>query len=162
MKAATDDDLDRIMAIMDAAFDPAWGEAWTRRQISDSLLFPHTHYRLLGSDNQRGSEAAGFTLVRAAPGEEELLLVAVRPEHRGRGLGRALIEQALGDARARRAERMFLEMRFNNPAEQLYRSLGFEPIGRRREYYRLPNGERIDAITFACQLSVDVDGNQLG
>ena len=44
------DDLDRIMAVMDAAFDPAWGEAWNRRQVSDSLAFPHTHFRLLGAD----------------------------------------------------------------------------------------------------------------
>lgn len=143
------DDLDRLMAVMDAAFDPAWGEAWTRRQVSDSLVFPHTHYRLIDGNEGAEGPAAGFTLVRAAPGEEELLLVAVRPEHRGRGLGRQLIEQAFDDARARRAERMFLEMRHNNPAERLYRAIGFEPIGRRCDYYRLPNGERIDAITFA-------------
>ena len=71
------DDLDRIMAVMDAAFDPAWGEAWNRRQVSDSLAFPHTHFRLLGADGlppAAGTPAAGFTLVRAAPGEEELLL----------------------------------------------------------------------------------------
>ena len=40
------DDLDRIMAVMTAAFDPYWGEAWTRRQVADSLLMPHTHYYL--------------------------------------------------------------------------------------------------------------------
>ena len=37
------DDLDRIMAVMDAAFDPAWAEAWTRRQVGDSLALPSTH-----------------------------------------------------------------------------------------------------------------------
>ena len=149
---AMDDDIDRIMAVMDTAFDPAWGEAWTRRQISDSLAFPHTHYRLIGPDGEApapGSPAAGFTLVRAAPGEEELLLVAVAPEYRGRGLGRMLIECTLADARARGAERVFLEMRCNNPAERLYRALQFEAIGRRREYYRAAGGARIDAITFA-------------
>lgn len=152
MSGSMGDDLDRIMAVMDAAFDPAWGEAWTRRQISDSLAFPHTHYRLIGpggEDPPAETPAAGFTLVRAAPGEEELLLVAVAPEHRGRGLGRLLIERMLEDARARRAERVYLEMRCNNPAEGLYRALQFEAIGRRREYYRLASGERIDAITFA-------------
>jgi ribosomal-protein-alanine N-acetyltransferase len=143
------DDLDRIMAVMDAAFDPAWGEAWTRRQVSDSLAFPHTHYRLIEDD--RGV-AAGFTLVRAAPGEEELLLIAVRPDSRGRGLGRQLLEKVLADARERGAERVFLEMRYNNPAATFYCAAGFEAIGRRRDYYRLPDGRKIDAITYGCTI----------
>ena len=141
------DDLDRIMQVMEAAFDPVWGEAWTRSQVSDSLAFPHTHYRLIC---HAGEPAAGFTLVRAAPGEEELLLIAVRPEYRSRGIGRRLLDGVLADARERGAERVFLEMRHNNPAARLYRGAGFEPIGRRRNYYRLPDGSRIDAITFAC------------
>jgi ribosomal-protein-alanine N-acetyltransferase len=141
------EDLDRIMAVMEAAFDPAWGEAWTRRQVSDSLAFPHTHYRLI--DGEAGS-VAGFTLVRAAPGEEELLLIAVKPECRGQGLGRRLLETVLTDARSRGAERVFLEMRYNNPAARLYTDAGFEPIGHRRDYYRLPDGRKIDAITYGC------------
>jgi ribosomal-protein-alanine N-acetyltransferase len=144
------DHLDQIMAVMEAAFDPAWGEAWNRTQVSDSLVFPHTHYRLIADTDS--PEAAGFTLVRAAPGEEELLLIAVAPEHRGKGLGRRLLHQVLEDARNRGAERVFLEMRFNNPAIELYQKAGFTPIGRRKHYYNLPDGSRIDAITFACHL----------
>ena len=45
--------------------------------------------------------------------------------------------------------KIFLEMRANNPAEKLYRKMGFEPIGRRKNYYRTENGEQLDAITFA-------------
>ena len=149
------DDLDRIMAIMDAAFDPQWGEAWTRTQVADSLAFPHTHCSFVAADGSMpddGERAAGFTLVRAAPGEEELLLIAVDPAHRGRGLGARLLERCAADARARGAERLFLEMRSNNPAQRLYRSLGFEPIGKRLQYYRQPNGNRLDATTFAKSL----------
>lgn len=151
------DDLDRIMAVMDAAFDPMWGEAWTRRQVSDSLVFAHTHYRLVdrdGADPSKSHAAAmGFTLVRAAPGEEELLLVGVVPEARGRGLGEQLIRKAVADARTRHAERLFLEARHNNPAIRLYERLGFSEIGRRKEYYRTASGEKIDAITFACPIA---------
>ena len=145
------DDLDRIMEIMTTAFDPQWGEAWNRRQVADSLCMPNIHYTLVGADGLppgEGEEAVGFTLVRAAPGEEELLLVAVDPRHRGQGLGRILLERFIADAGKRGADRVFLEMRYNNPAEKIYNSAGFQPIGRRREYYRLPNGKRIDAITF--------------
>lgn len=149
------DDLDQIMSVMVEAFDPQWGEAWTRRQVSDSLLFPHTHYRLMDADKrspQNGDHASGFTLVRAAPGEEELLLVGVIPEARGRGLGEALIAQAIADAHDRRADRLFLEARENNPAIALYRRMGFEAIGARKQYYRASDGRKLDAITFAYKI----------
>lgn len=149
------DDLDKIMNVMAAAFDPRWGEAWNRRQVSDSLLLSNTHYTLVdGAGNTPAAEtdAAGFTLVRAAPGEEELLLVAVSPEARGRGLGRKLLTSVICDARSRGAEKLFLEMRYNNPAQHLYSSLGFAPIGRRPQYYKLPDGQRIDAITFGLSI----------
>ena len=149
------DDLDRIMAVMKAAFDPQWGEAWNRRQVSDSLSFSSTHYLLidhLGGEPQGDQPAAGFTLVRAAPGEEELLLVGVVPEARGKGLGQALLRRAVADAESRGAERLFLEMRANNPARDLYERFGFQAIGRRRDYYRTADGTKLDAITFAYEL----------
>jgi len=55
-------------------------------------------------------------------------------------------------ARDAGAERIFLEMRANNPAEHLYRECGFEPIGRRPDYYRTLDGTKLDAITFARKL----------
>src|SRR5690606_29254033 len=61
------DDLDRIMAVMDTAFDPAFGEAWTRRQVGDALAMPGTHYLLAGAGGEApaaGEPAAGFALSR--------------------------------------------------------------------------------------------------
>jgi ribosomal-protein-alanine N-acetyltransferase len=153
------DDLDHIMSVMAAAFEPHWGEAWTQRQISDSLVLPTIFYRLIGPagespnlDTQEAFAAAGFTLSRHVSGEEELLLIAVRPEHRGQGLGRKLLEALENDARGRGAKQLFLEMRSNNPAESIYRARGFSPIGNRRGYYRLKDGNRLDAITFSLGL----------
>lgn len=149
------DDIDRIMAVMEAAFDPQWGEAWTRRQVEGSLMMSSTHYRLLDADGAEPLEdtsAAAFAMVRAAPGEEELLLIATKPELRGRGLGARLIDLLAGDARARGADKLFLEMRENNPAISLYQRQGFTPIGRRKGYYTAGDGSRIDAITFVKTL----------
>ena len=150
-----DEELDRIMAVMRAAFDPLWGESWNRRQVSDSLAFGHTHCRMVdfaGQEPADGTPAAGFTLVRAAPGEEELLLIAVIPEARGQGLGRSLLRYAVEDAEARGADRIFLEMRANNPARAFYERFGFQAIGRRKDYYRAADGTKLDAITFAYAL----------
>jgi ribosomal-protein-alanine N-acetyltransferase len=79
--------------------------------------------------------------------EAELLLIAVDPDRQGRGAGGALLQHFIADARARGAHRLHLEVRDGNPAVELYRALGFAPAGRRRNYYRGPEGERYDAVT---------------
>jgi ribosomal-protein-alanine N-acetyltransferase len=146
------DDLDRIMEVMEAAFDPAFGEAWNRAQVGSALTMPNTHYLLAGPTDQpwsEGQEAAGFALSRGAADEEELLLIAVRPGCRGRGIGSALMRRFIDQARERGAARLFLEMREGNPAELLYRNHGFVMVGRRHHYYRRGSGTPRDAITFA-------------
>ena len=45
-----------------------------------------------------------------------------------------------------------LEVRAGNPAIGMYRNAGFSPVGRRRNYYRAPDGRRFDAVTLALQL----------
>jgi ribosomal-protein-alanine N-acetyltransferase len=149
------DDLDRIMAVMEVAFDPAFGEAWTRRQVSDALVMPNTHYLLAGADGgppRDGEPAAGFALSRGAADEEELLLIAVHPAHRGRGIGGALLESFAEAARARGSTRLFLEMREGTKAETLYRRHAFESVGRRQHFYRRVRVAPLDAITFAREL----------
>jgi ribosomal-protein-alanine N-acetyltransferase len=144
------------MSVMGTAFDPLWREAWNRRQVEDALAFPATNYVLMDSEGnapaESGSPAAGFALTRYAPGEEELLLIAVTPLHRRQGLGELLINRLKIEARARGASRIYLEMRHNNPAERLYRKVGFEPIGKRPDYYQSIDGTRIDAITFGLSV----------
>lgn len=149
------DDIDRLMAIMSVAFEPVWGEAWNRRQVEDALKFGNTHYFLISPQGERatdGETAAGFSLSRTGFEEEELLLLAVVPEHRGKGLGKSILDSLSIAARSRGAKRLLLEMRKGNPAESLYRDFGFYVIGQRPEYYRTSDGQRIDAITFACDI----------
>jgi [ribosomal protein S18]-alanine N-acetyltransferase len=148
-------DIDRIMAVMDAAFEPAYGEAWTRRQVEDALLVGNCHYLLAHASCREAGEdekAAGFFLSRTGVEEEELLLIGVMPQYRGKGIGRFLIRRLMEDAKARGARRLLLEMRRDNPAESLYRVNGFRPIGIRANYYRHSGGHCIDAITFECAL----------
>lgn len=154
---APTDDIDRIMAVMASAFDPQFGEAWTRRQVEDALLNGLCHYRILDDDLaglDRESSPAGFYLSRHIAGEEELLLIAVCPANRRTGIGTALVTAFRQDAAIRGANRLLLEMREGNPAEHLYLKLGFLPIGRRSNYYRNGSSSRLDAITFACDLKI--------
>ena len=58
--------IDAIMRIMDAAFDPQWGEAWNRSQVASALILSHTHASLLGLDGTVPAdpdEAVGFAIV---------------------------------------------------------------------------------------------------
>ncbi|WP_295527721.1 GNAT family N-acetyltransferase [Novosphingobium sp. Chol11] len=145
------DDLDRIMRVMECAFLPHYGEAWNRRQVSDSLVLTSSRYCLITPDGlfrpADGEVTAGFTLSRGLFDEEELLLFAIAPAYRGQGLGRKLLCHCIEQARARGVRRMFLEMRKDNPAGALYASLGFRIVGVRPQYYRLSGGERLDAIS---------------
>ena len=157
--------VDRIMAVMEAAFDPAYGEAWNRRQITDALVLPSTHALILdasgqlipetalfGEGNAAAQTPAGFVLSRHAADEEELLLIAVAPKYRRNGIGGSLIEYMVAAAKTRGVTRVFLEMRRGNPAIHLYREVGFEPVGERLQYYQMADGSRVDAITFCKML----------
>lgn len=145
-------DIDKLMAVMEVGFDPHYREAWTRRQVEDSLALPTGYALLVDADGNfppPAAQAAGFVLARMVADEVELLLIAVRPEMRRQGVGRRLLELFIADAAAKGAARVFLEMRSDNDAESLYRAMGFEPIGRRKGYYRTLSGTYIDAVTFA-------------
>jgi [ribosomal protein S18]-alanine N-acetyltransferase len=141
-------DLDEVMATMQVAFDPAFGEAWTRGQCSGILGLGGVWLLLARRDGQ----AAGFALSRVILDEAELLLLAVQPAQRRYGVGRTLLAAVADEARIRGAVRIHLEMRDGNPAAHLYDGAGFAEIGRRKRYYRGRDGTSFDAITLACRL----------
>lgn len=150
------EELDALMAVMAAAFDPAFGEAWTRPQVEGALAIPGTRCRLLAADGSIGpvaaAEAAGFYLSRTIVDEDELMLIAVAPKWRGRGLGAVLLDHLCRQAEERGSRLIHLEMRADNEARRLYTRFGFKPVGRRPDYYRTPDGSHLDAITFVKRL----------
>lgn len=155
MVTTLDADIARIMAVMDAAFDPQFGEAWSHHQVLDALVLGNCRYRLVdaaGRECQEGESAVGFYLARMGVEEEELLLVGVDPQHRGKGLGAQLLEHLIASSARSGSKRIFLEMRRGNPAETIYKAIGFESIGERPNYYRCMDGTRLDAITFCLNL----------
>ena len=146
--AGTSDDLDGVMRVMTAAFDPAFGEAWTRSQCAGIL--PMSGVALMLARDEDGTPV-GFSLFRTLVGEAELLLLAVEPSHMRRGIGRRLLDAFLERARADDAGRVHLEVRDGNPAIDMYRSCGFTVVGRRRAYYRGATGN-FDALTLAREV----------
>ena len=136
--------LDEVMPIMRTAFAPDFGEAWTRSQCAGIL--PMAGVAMFLAREPETEAAAGFSLIRTVVDEAELLLIAVAPEARRRGIGRALIDHFIIHARAQGATRLHLEVRDGNSAMMLYRAAGFEVAGCRRNYYRGSTGQ-YDALT---------------
>lgn len=142
-------DLDSVIEVMNAAFDERFGEAWTRSQCAGILPMPGV--RLVVAHFADG-RILGFSLHRTISDEAELLLLAVAPSFRRRGIGRMLLDHFLEAARAKGVTRVHLEVREGNPAVLMYRSAGFRLVGRRRKYYRGRFGGEYDALTLSSQI----------
>ena len=83
-----------------------------------------------------GDAIAAYALLKMQGRLGHLLSLAVDPEARRRGFGRALISAAEEAARARGARHMQLELREDNgAAEALYKSLGYRHHGTWLAYY---------------------------
>lgn len=103
-----------------------------------------------------GNVPAGFVLWRVAADESEILLLAVTPDHRRRGIARALLRRAMAGAHRDGSQVMWLEVAVDNPAPiALYLSEGFESMARRPAYYQRTDGGRADALVFRRALSPD-------
>ena len=141
------DQIDAVMRVMEAAFGDQFGEAWTRSQLSGIL--PMAGVSMSIATHQRSGETVGFSLSRTVADESELLLIAVLPNCHRRGIGGLLLDDFLAAAQSAGVSRVHLEVRDGNPAIGMYRHAGFAPVGRRRNYYHAPDGQRHDAITLA-------------
>jgi len=137
------------MAVMHAAFDPQYGEAWSTAQLAGTLAMPGCWARLALA----GATATGFSLCRSLGPEVELLLIAVDAGWRRQGIAARLLARAQDDAAARGASELFLEVREDNAAARcLYDAAGFAEVGRRRDYYTGKDGSRRGAITMRVAL----------
>lgn len=139
-------DLDAVTEVMRAAFDDRFGEAWTRSQCAGILPMPGVQL-VLARDGE--GDLAGFSLFRTVADEAELLLLAVAPDCRRRGIGRMLLDHFMDRARDAGASRVHLEVREGNPAVMMYRQAGFILAGRRPKYYRGRFGGDFDALTLS-------------
>jgi ribosomal-protein-alanine N-acetyltransferase len=142
-------DLNTVDAIMQAAFDPRFGEAWTRSQCVGILAMPGVWLTIASIDD----EAAGFSIARVVADEVELLLLATAPALRRRGVGSAILRSVVADSVMRGAISLHLEVRDGNGAIALYSQSGFNKVGERKRYYRGSDGQAFDAFTFRRELA---------
>lgn len=141
-------DIPSIMRVMDAAFDPAYGEAWNSAQVLTLFALPSAQVAMISYSGR----VCGFYAARVAGPESELLLIAIHPENRGLGLAQLLMNHWQDWAARQGAIEFFLEMRADNSALSLYNAAGFSECGRRPAYYRGLDGVIRDAITMRREI----------
>lgn len=145
LRAATPADLDAIMRIENRSFPT---DAWSAESMAAELESPHGRYLV----DEHDGMIIGYGGVRALRGsaDADIQTIALDADHRGAGRGRALLRALLHAAAERGAREVFLEVRADNPtAEGLYRSEGFEEIGRRPHYYQ---PDDVDAVVMRVAL----------
>jgi len=139
VRAAGAERAGAFAALHRQAFDRAWSADELHRVMDGPCTFT--------LEAVREEVSLGFIVVRAVAGEAEILTLAVDPDARRLGLGRALVESAAMTAKGFGAEAFWLEVAVDNAAAiALYAATGFQAAGRRPRYYMGKDGERVDAL----------------
>ncbi|MDE8349929.1 MAG: GNAT family N-acetyltransferase [Acidocella sp.] len=126
-----------IMAAVHGAIFP--DEPWDLASFASLLAQPG----VFGCLDERG----GLLLLRVVADEAEIITIGAVTKRRG--IGRALLQVGLAQARSQGAEKVHLEVAAGNaPARRLYEAFGFQQAGLRRQYYA--NGE--DAVVMSLTL----------
>lgn len=139
--AATD------LAALDDIERRAFPDPWSRAMLEAELSSPYSF--LLVAEEEEGRPPVAYAAFRTAADEAELLRLAVVPEERGRGFGRALVDRGLERLAWEGVRSCFLEVREDNAhARSLYEHAGFQCTGRRRGYYR----DGADALVYVQEV----------
>lgn len=126
-------------------------QPWDARSLESSLRGPG----VFGFTAFCEDEPKGLALFRHIGEDAEVLTICSAPDCRRQGVARALLSAALGLLTHTPARQLFLEVAADNEAAQsLYRGLGFEEAGRRKDYYRRPEG-RCDALILRLNILKD-------
>lgn len=128
-------DLTEVVELEESTGLNRWGYEAYRRELYKN---PNS-VMLIARNFYPGPCVLGFFAGWIIEDELHVNNIASHPDYRKIGIGYNLMESAIDEARMRGVSFVLLEVRASNEAAQsLYRKLGFNFIGRRRDYYRAP------------------------
>jgi ribosomal-protein-alanine N-acetyltransferase len=139
-------DLAAVREIERLSFSNPWSDNTFRGEIQNTAVsFPMVVVR------RPGEEVVGYIIYWQIRDDVQVNNIAVHPECRGLGLGEAMMRYAIAKSREAGATFITLEVRQSNTtALTLYRKLGFEIMGTRKNYYTKPDE---DAYVMALVIS---------
>ena len=117
-----------------------FSDPWSEKSIASEL----TNKLALWLVAEEDGKVAGYIGSQTVPDESDMMNVAVHPDCRRRGIAEALVNALCKALKERGSVSLTLEVRASNdPAKALYDKLGFEPVGRRPNYYRNPKEDAL-------------------
>ena len=135
VRPATPRDLVAVATIEQMSFS----DPWTYDALSTVMNLSHGRLLVAEDSVETSGRLLGYVVALVMGDEGEIADLAVHPCARRSGVGALLLGRAEEDAARAGVRAMYLEVRASNEAALgLYRSRGFEVVGRRRGYYRLP------------------------
>lgn len=145
-------------ALLSRLHAQCFDEAWSAESFTALLANPGAF--ALVDESQHG-----FIVIQVAAEQSEVLTIGVEPAARRRGIASEMLLTALKQASEMGASHMFLEVDcMNFQAIGLYLQHGFIEVGRRKNYYRSPQGIGSDALILRVEFRAPRVGNcmQLG
>lgn len=122
-------DIGQVMVVEHDAFEVPWSEQAFHNELSSN------HFATYFVAEYRG-QIIGYCGVWVIIDEAHVTNIAVLSSYRGKKIGEGLLRHVIGFAKLRGARSMSLEVRVSNQvAQNLYRKLGFENGGIRKNYY---------------------------
>ena len=126
---------------------------WSRKMLAEEL--ENECAAFLVAEDPITKEVVGYAGLLVMADEGYITNVAVFPEYRRRGVAGQIIAVFDNFARGNRLAFLTLEVRPSNAAAiALYRSFGFEEVGRRKNYYDLP---KEDALILTKEYTYEED-----
>jgi len=130
-----EEDLGEVRAIEVLSFPNPWSESTFRGEIQNAPIS-----RPLVVIRRPEERVVGYIIYWHIGEDVQINNVAVHPDVRGKGVGEALLRFVIEKVRDKGATFISLEVRMSNAAAQaLYRKLGFDVLGVRKNYYTNPD-----------------------
>lgn len=128
-------DLPGVLAIEELSFSSPWSENTFRGEIQNTpVSFPLVVIR------KPGERVVGYIIFWHVRDDVQINNIAVHPDFRGQGIAETLMRFVIDKVRREGATFMTLEVRRSNTAAAaLYKKLGFEVLGERKNYYTMPD-----------------------
>lgn len=127
----TEEDVASVAALEVENFSRPWSYDAFLKTLSDE-----NYIVMIARD---GENLLGYCVLLCTGEEADITNVCTAPSARGKGVATTLLTALLEAGKARGVNEYFLEVREGNtPARALYKKLGFEEIGIRKNYYEAP------------------------
>ena len=132
----TNDHVIQVARLEQLCFSAPWSE----NAVTGELTNPLSCWLVA----VEGEQVCGYVGSQAVLGEADMMNIAVDPIYRRKGIAKQLVEALIKELKATGNYQLTLEVRASNePAINLYRSMGFVQVGLRPKYYTKPTEDAL-------------------